>query len=182
MAGTFTFVYTDPYGATDLSVVEMIVQTQQSYCIVEAYPNQGTLSLLNGANNGATLGIAGTTLQSSQCTVNAGASSGVISGNTYTLILSLTFTSSLAGTNRVIGYAVSNDGANSGFQTLGGWNVYPRCNVTADATASVSDVQRIVNEALGAMPGVDDLNQDGLVNIADVQIVLNATLGKGCSL
>jgi hypothetical protein len=29
---------------------------------------------------------------------------------------------------------------------------------------------------------VDDLNQDGVVNAADVQIVINAALGLGCSI
>ena len=44
----------------------------------------------------------------------------------------------------------------------------------------VVDVQMIINEALGAIPGVHDLNHDGVVNVADVQKVINAALGLGC--
>ena len=59
------------------------------------------------------------------------------------------------------------------------------CAVTGDANAnvdaSVSDVQRVLTEALGLAPAINDLSQDGAVNVIDVQIVMNALLGKGCS-
>ena len=60
--------------------------------------------------------------------------------------------------------------------------VLARCNVTSDTTTSVVDVQRIVNEALGVIPAVDDLNSDGVVNVADTQVVANAVLHLGCTL
>ena len=47
-------------------------------------------------------------------------------------------------------------------------------------TAIVSDAQLIVNEALGAVRAGDDLNRDGVVNVADVQKVIDAALGMGC--
>jgi len=59
--------------------------------------------------------------------------------------------------------------------------VYAQCNVTTDANTSVTDAQRIVNEALGVVPAIDDLNSDGVVNVADLQIVVNAVLHLGCS-
>jgi uncharacterized repeat protein (TIGR01451 family) len=54
------------------------------------------------------------------------------------------------------------------------------CTMTGDATASVADVQFIVNEALGIVPANNDLNADGVVNIADIQKVIDAALNFGC--
>jgi hypothetical protein len=54
------------------------------------------------------------------------------------------------------------------------------CDVNNDGTTNSSDVQKIINEALGLAPAVNDLNGDGVVNIIDVQIVINAALGLGC--
>jgi hypothetical protein len=54
------------------------------------------------------------------------------------------------------------------------------CAISQSATP-IMDVQLIVNQALGAMPATNDLNDDGVVNVIDVQIVTNAALGLGCS-
>src|SRR6202789_832410 len=66
------------------------------------------------------LGAAGA-LQNSQCAVNVGASSGVLSGNTYTLTLAITFQSGFSGTKNISGYASSQEGLTSGWRTLGTW-------------------------------------------------------------
>ena len=63
----------------------------------------------------------------------------------------------------------------------GGSVKYANCDINADGSANVSDVQLIINEALGALASTHDLNSDGLVNVADVQIVVNAVLGLGCN-
>jgi len=55
------------------------------------------------------------------------------------------------------------------------------CTVTGDVAVSVSDVQKTINEALGVIPAVNDLNGDGVVNVIDVQIVRNAALNLGCA-
>jgi len=54
------------------------------------------------------------------------------------------------------------------------------CTMTGDTTASIADVQFIVNEALGVIPANNDLNNDGVVNIVDIQKVLDAALNFGC--
>jgi hypothetical protein len=65
------------------------------------------------------------------------------------------------------------------------------CNVDGNAIATVSDLQEMVNEALGAAPAAHDLTQlrytaevglngDGLVDVADIQMVTGALLGFGC--
>jgi uncharacterized repeat protein (TIGR01451 family) len=57
----------------------------------------------------------------------------------------------------------------------------PSCDINVDGSTNVSDVQLIINEALGVSPAIHDLNHDGVVNVADVQKVINAVLGLGCS-
>ena len=54
------------------------------------------------------------------------------------------------------------------------------CTMTGDTTPSVADVQFIVNEALGIVPANNDLNADGAVNIADVQLVIGGVLKSAC--
>jgi uncharacterized repeat protein (TIGR01451 family) len=54
------------------------------------------------------------------------------------------------------------------------------CDVTGDGSVNVSDVQTIINQALGVVPATNDLNHDGIVNVSDVQKVINAALGLGC--
>ena len=54
------------------------------------------------------------------------------------------------------------------------------CMITGQATAGISDVQYIIDEALGVAPPNSDLNADGVVNIADVQKVANAAMDLGC--
>lgn len=55
------------------------------------------------------------------------------------------------------------------------------CSVSGGTSATATDVQGFVNESLGSARAVDDANGDGVVNIVDVQIVINAVLGKGCT-
>lgn len=55
------------------------------------------------------------------------------------------------------------------------------CNVSGGAATSVTDVQTLINEALGVIPAVHDLNVDGEVNVADIAVVINAALGLGCT-
>jgi uncharacterized repeat protein (TIGR01451 family) len=61
--------------------------------------------------------------------------------------------------------------------------VSPGCAVNGGTVVSVADVQRMINEVLGSIPAVDDLNLDGVVNAVDIQIVMrNWALGLGCVL
>jgi uncharacterized repeat protein (TIGR01451 family) len=75
--------------------------------------------------------------------------------------------------------------------SYGGWTsanptdtttIISPCALTEDASAGIADVQKVMNEALGVRPAVDELNADGAVNSVDVQIVIDAALGLGCSL
>ena len=47
-------------------------------------------------------------------------------------------------------------------------------------TIGVSEIQMTINQLLGLAQAANDLNGDGVVNIVDVQVVINAALGLGC--
>ncbi|HSR70124.1 MAG TPA: dockerin type I domain-containing protein [Acidobacteriota bacterium] len=54
------------------------------------------------------------------------------------------------------------------------------CDINDDGGVDVADVQSMINEALQSAPPTCDLNQDGAINVADIQAVINAALGGGC--
>ena len=54
------------------------------------------------------------------------------------------------------------------------------CDIDGSGATDVSDVQLIINEALGLANPYDDLNGDGAVDVIEVQIVTNAVLGNNC--
>jgi hypothetical protein len=55
------------------------------------------------------------------------------------------------------------------------------CDLNGDGSVNVADLQLVINEAMGASPPVHDLNGDGIVNVADIQIALDAVLHEGCA-
>jgi uncharacterized repeat protein (TIGR01451 family) len=54
------------------------------------------------------------------------------------------------------------------------------CDINGDGATDNADVQIVINEALGLIVSVSDLNHDTAVNILDVQKEINATLQQGC--
>jgi len=54
------------------------------------------------------------------------------------------------------------------------------CDLSQNLTTTVTDVQAIMNEVLGVVSPVHDLNGDGAVNVVDIQLVVNAAVGFGC--
>jgi hypothetical protein len=147
MAQSFTLVYTDAKGASDLTSAQVIMAATQAMagsCYVWVNPVNETIWLANDADTGwsspYTLGSGGTT-QNSQCGVNVSASAGVASGNTYTLTLAMTFQAGYAGSKNVYGYATASGGANSGWQTLGTWLVSTPAPAPAVSAVSVTPAQ-----------------------------------------
>jgi probable HAF family extracellular repeat protein len=55
------------------------------------------------------------------------------------------------------------------------------CDVNTDGAVNVSDIQLMIDQALGNGEALDDLNLDGILNVVDVQIDIDAALNLGCS-
>jgi hypothetical protein len=56
------------------------------------------------------------------------------------------------------------------------------CSVSNGTSATVADGQAVINEAPGKASSSNDVKADGIVNLIDLQIVINAAIGKGCTI
>ncbi|MBZ5580600.1 MAG: DUF11 domain-containing protein [Acidobacteriia bacterium] len=130
LAQTFALQYSDTVGATGLSSVWVWFTaafggSSANSCMLYYNRPDNTLHFLNDAGTqwtSATLGSAGT-LSNSQCTVNVGAATTTISGNTLTLNLPMTFKTAYSGTKSVYMFGADASGASSGWQSRGSWLV-----------------------------------------------------------
>ncbi len=57
----------------------------------------------------------------------------------------------------------------------------PPCQPTGSLGPAIADLQLLISEALGGASPLHDLNNDGMINMVDIQIELNAVLGMGCT-
>ena len=182
---TFTFVFTDVNGASDLASTQVLFNaglSAVSACYVYTHTGSGAVYLANDADNGwsgpLTLGVAGT-LQNSQCSINMGASSGVMSGNTYTMTLAITFQAGFTGAKGVFGYVLQTTGGlNSSWQTLGNWNL-PGGATQPPPTVSVSPLSGSGASQTFAFV-FSDVN--GASELNSTQVIFNASLSgvSGC--
>jgi hypothetical protein len=125
----FSFVFSDPYGYTDIYYTDILFQTQangQNACLVEYVRSNNSIGLVADSGSGyagsTQLGIAGT-LSNSQCTVDAGASSSSGSGNNLTLTLALTFKPAFSGAKNIYMNVFNNAIVSTGWQAKGAWTV-----------------------------------------------------------
>jgi hypothetical protein len=58
---------------------------------------------------------------------------------------------------------------------------FSNCDVLQQGAVTAADVQQVINEALGIIKASNDLNTDGVVNVVDVYIVVNAILNGVCT-
>ena len=126
-AQTFSFVYTDPGGASKIVFTQIDISATLvvgAACYIDYSPSANEVFLQNDAGTSwgspLTLGVAGT-LQNSQCSINAGASSFSINGNNLTLNLAVSFTAAYAGAKNT--YMEVYDGVDSGWVQEGTWTV-----------------------------------------------------------
>jgi hypothetical protein len=128
LSQTFAFAFSDGKGYTAIVSAQILINTPMTgaagcYLLYQRASN--SLYLTNDAatvwQTPVTLGQSGT-LQNSQCSVNAAASSISGSGNDLTLNLALTFQSAFAGSRGI--YMEVYDGTDdSGWQQRGTWTV-----------------------------------------------------------
>jgi hypothetical protein len=134
---TFALMYSDTGGAASLQSVWVwfnatFAGSAANSCMLYYQSSTNQVSLLNNAGAAwmvATPGITGT-VENSQCSLNAAATSVVLNGNTLKLSLAMTFQAAFAGTKNIYLYAGDVSGANTGWPQLGNWTV-PAAGVPA---------------------------------------------------
>jgi YVTN family beta-propeller protein len=147
-----------------------ITSTIGQVTVTESVPSG--LQLVSMAGSGWNCPTGGNTCTRSD-SIDAGASYSAI-----TVTVNVANTAPPSVVNQVSASGAGSASANASDDTT----VISSCALTQDGTAGVADVQRVINEVLGAAQAVDDLNLDGAVNVVDIQIVMNASLGFGCTL
>jgi hypothetical protein len=85
-----------------------------------------------------------------------------------------------AGATTTYGMTYGGTPGGAAISTINGSPV-SACDIDYQGNTGVADVQSEINEALGAASASNDLNGDGVVNVLDVQIVLDAALHLGCA-
>ena len=127
---SFALQYSDTAGAANLQTVwayfsSTLANPASNSCLL--YYNVAA-NLINLAQNSGTAWVsatpgAATTLQNSQCSLNVAATTVVLSGNTLTLTLPMTFLPAYAGAKNIYLYAADVSGSASGWRQLGTWTV-----------------------------------------------------------
>ena len=169
----------------DNSVLEVFSISGQTmpYLAPAALPD-GTV----GTAYSATIPAVGGAPASRQWSVSSGAlppgltldaAAGTIGGTPSSPVGS-PFSFGITATDTASGHASQPRTFSIGVTGSGGPPTANLCDVNQDGIVNVSDVQLIVNEALGVAPPVNDINQDGVVNVVEVQLVIHAALGLGC--
>ena len=132
----------------------------------------------------------GYSLSQNQINASAGGLSGTINATTSCPVIASSNQSWLiaAPAGSAVAYTIVPNGspaARNATLTIGTVNVPVTqagfvCAVGGNGSVSVTDVQQLMNEALGAAGASDDLTGDKVVNAVDVQVVVNAAMGLGC--
>jgi uncharacterized membrane protein len=176
-AQTFSFTYSDPAGASDIAGGQIVINSTLNgvnACYLGLQGVGGGTFYVYLANNSGSftssrlIGGAGT-LQNSQCSLNAGASSVSLSGNTLTVNLALTFTASFAGTQNIYAYG-QNATVGSSWVTEGTW--------TVPGSSGPTPVSVTPSNGSGSAQIFSFTYSDpaGASDIAGGQIVINSTL------
>jgi hypothetical protein len=183
-AQTFTFVYSDPAGAADISSAWVYFtgsfsSNSSTSCLFYYDRGAGQLSLNDPVTAWTSAAVGGNAiLQNSQCTIGTGTSA-VSSGTALTLTVPLTFTVGFGGAKQIWMY-VAGASANSGWKQMGTWTVPSSNPVTA---VSVSP-----NAGTGSTQAFDFLYSD-TNGAADLKTVrgyflpsFTATPANGCAI
>ncbi len=141
--------------------------TNGQITVAESLPAGLTLVSMNG---GATWNCS--TLPS--CTTSSVLAAGSNSSITVTINVSGNAGSPL--TNHVTVSGGNSATANGNDSTT----IIDACDVKQVGSTTALDVQAVINQALGISSVSNDLNNDGRVNIGDVQLVVSSAIGNGC--
>jgi len=176
-AGTYTFLASAPNYVNTSSASQTVGTSAVTVNLAMPASGNitGTVTDLNGA------AVAGAHINFVSNSYSGGAFTGVNGGYSTFGIPSGTYTATASAS----GFAnVSTSGINiaTDVSTLVNFRFSTAAACSVSGGTSVSEVQQMINEALGVSSGVNDLNGDGAVNVVDVQVLVNFVLGLGCTL
>jgi hypothetical protein len=125
LSNTFVLEYSDPNGAADLNHIEAIFNAAvkvANSCWVVYYPATNLLELFNDAGTGTSSITPGSgTLSNSQCSITGSGTSVVRSGDSLTLNLAVTASSTYTSKDSIFMEAVDNSSASTGWVNKGTW-------------------------------------------------------------
>jgi Beta-propeller repeat len=179
----FALQYSDSLGAASLQQVWVYFNATLANPAVNAcllYYNTATNQINLLGDNGtawqaATVGTANT-LENSQCSINAAATTVALSGNTVTWNVAMTFTAAYDGAKNVYMMALQNSGTSSGWQQLGTWTV----GIAAPLPAAVSVTPSSGSGATQSFT-LQYSDTTGAGNLNQVWVYFNATLANPAS-
>jgi hypothetical protein len=180
---TFALQYSDTAGAASLQQVWVyfnatLANPASNACLL--YYNAATrqINLLgdNGSTWQATTQGSSTTLQNSQCIINAATSTVVSSGTTLTWNVPVTFKPAYAGAKNIYLNAIDIPGAISGWQQLGTWTV-------TNTTGTPAAVSVMPNSGSGATQtfALEYSDTAGTTSLQQIWVYFNATLANPAS-
>ncbi len=185
LSRTFQFRFSDASGYGNLTAVDMQLNGSLNAsfgCLASYNPLNGVVTLTNDAGTGSVGSAAfgsGTTLQNSQCQINAASSTASGSGTTLTVNLALTFKLAFVGGKSTFGRATNSGGLSSGWVLLGTWSVQSvnqPPSVTSIAPYSGAGLTQAFDFGFSDSNGYTDLNT------VYVQVSASLNVRPGCSL
>jgi hypothetical protein len=175
---TFTFSFSDPDGAADLGVVNVLINNflnGAGACYIAYDRPSNFLFLVNDAGNDLTalaLNGSGTTANS-QCTIVGAGSSATVSGNTLTLTLVIQFNATNFSGRKVV-YMAARDALqnNSGWQPMGTYAV----GTTPAANPMVVSLTPNSGAANSATLSITYRDATAVSNLQATQLLINNAL------
>lgn len=177
---SFALQYSDTAGASSLQETWVYFNatlanpaTQACMLFYNAATNQINLLSDNASAWMAATPGTSTTLQNSQCSLNVAATTVVLSGNTMTLNLPMTFQPGFNGQKNVYMHAIDISGAKSGWQQLGTW-------VVPGETGSPAAISVTPNSGSGASQSFTLQYSDtaGAASLEQAWVYFNASLAN----
>ncbi len=178
---TFNFSFADPDGATDLGVVNVLINNflnGAGACYIAYDRPSNFLFLVNDAGNDLTalaLNGSGSTANS-QCTILGAGSSATVSGNTLTLTLVIQFNTTTFSGRKVMYMA-----ARDALQNNSGWQPMGTYSVGAVPAANPMVVSLTPNSGSGNSATLSITYRDATAggNVQASQVLINSALDGG---
>jgi hypothetical protein len=158
------------------------------YADIQPYISNGVIPPLriSGLTSGVSVSgstvitYGGSTPVTPQCSVDGGTWTGCISGIT-TLAQLPAWNNINVGSTFAVYLRDLTTGGEWSTEVLAGLKKEPiSCDINSDGVVNVVDVQLVLNQSLGLAACTADLDLNGTCDIVDVQRVINAALGGSC--